>query len=483
MKTFVKAFLFILISGGLLKAQTPTYNIKAKIIGLPEDKTIYLAYYYGNSQYLKMDSAVAKNNFVEFKGKEELKGGIYLIVVNSGKFYDIIVSGTEKNFSLEADTADFVKSVKFTNSPENDLIFNYRKFLAQKSEQAAEYQKVFKDKKDDKEAVKAAGEKLMGLQTEVNAYIKNVSNNNPTMFAAKVIKANVEPEVPSEDPILPNGKRDSLFRFNMYKRKFFDNIDFSDERILRTPFLQSKVDKYFKDLVYQVTDSINVDADKILKLAKKNKEVYRYVLWSISNKYETTDIVGLDGVFIHLAEDYYLKDGDWLDSAQRAKFKERVEILKPIQTGKVMPNFILQDTTGRVRTVFDTKAKYTVVYFYSPDCGHCRDHAPDLVKFYDENKPKGIEVYNISIDHDLKKTADFVKTYKTGKMINLWDAKTYYDFRKKYDIYSTPTSYILDSQKRIIGRRIPIEEINKFIEFHEKKVNAEKKVGTESKGK
>jgi peroxiredoxin len=475
MKSVLKVFLFILLALNFAKAQTPTYTIKAKIIGLPEDKTIYLAHYYGHSQYLKMDSAVAKNNYVEFTGKEELKGGIYLIVLNASKFYDIVISGTEKNISLEADTADFVKSVKFTNSPENDLIFSYRKFLAAKSEQASTYQKVFKDKKDDKVAVKEATDKLVALQTEVNEYIKSVANNNPKLFAAKVIKANIEPDVPAEDPILPNGKRDSLFRFNIYKKKYFDNIDFTDERFLRTPFVQTKVEKYFKDLVYQVTDSINLEADKVLKLAKKNKEMYRYVLWMISNKYETTDIVGLDGVFIHLAEDYYLKDADWLDSSQRAKFRERVDILKPIQTGKVMPNFILEDTTGRVRTVFDTKAKYTVVYFYSPDCGHCRDHAPDLVKFYDDNKAKGIEVYNISIDHDRKKTADFVKTYKTGKMINLWDAKTYYDFRKKYDIYSTPTSYILDSQKRIIGRRIPIEEINKFIEFHEKKANSESK--------
>jgi peroxiredoxin len=475
MKTLLKAFLLTLISGSFLFAQTPAYNIKAKIIGLPEDKTIYLAHYYGHSQYLKVDSAIAKNSTVEFKGKEELKGGIYLIVINASKFYDIIISGTEKNISLEADTADFVKSVKFTNSPENDLIFNYRKFLAAKSDEAGAIQKAYKDKKDDPMASKKLGDIMMGLQKDVNEYIKKTTTENSKMFAAKVIKANVEPEVPNEDPILPNGKRDSLFRFKLYKSKFFENIDFADERILRTPFLQSKVDKYFKDLVYQVTDSINTDADKILKLAKKNKDVYRYVLWMISNKYETTDIVGLDGVFIHLAEDYYLKDADWLDSTQRAKFRERVDILKPIQTGKVMPNFILEDTTGRVRTVFDTKAKYTVVYFYSPDCGHCRDHAPDLVKFYDDNKPKGIEVYNISIDHDKKKTADFIKTYKTGKMINLWDAKTYYDFRKKYDIYSTPTSYILDSQKRIIGRRIPIEEITKFIEFHEKKGAADMK--------
>jgi peroxiredoxin len=475
MKIFLKTFLLILISGNFLFAQTPTYSIKAKIIGLPEDKTIYLAHYYGHSSYWKIDSAKAKNNFVEFKGKDELKGGIYLIVINSGKFYDIIISGTEKNISLEADTVDFVKSVKFTNSPENDLIFNYRKFLALKSEQAAEYQKVFKDKKDDKEAVKAASEKLMNLQSEVNEYIKNVSNNNPKLFAAKVIKANVEPEVPNEDPILPNGKRDSLFRFNMYKRKFFDNIDFSDERFIYTPFLQSKVDKYFKDLVYQVTDSINADADKILKLAKKNKDLYRYVLWMINDKYQNTDIIGLDGVFIHLAENYYLKDAGFLDSTQKAKFQDRVDILKPIMTGKVFPNFILEDTTGRIRTVFDTKAKYTIVYLYSPDCGHCRENAPNLVKFYDENKPKGVEIYNISTLHDKKKTTEFIKTYKTGKMINLWDAKTYYDFVKKYDAYLTPTVFILDSEKKILARINKLEEITKFIEFHEKRNEAEKK--------
>jgi hypothetical protein len=36
-----------------------------------------------------------------------------------------------------------------------------------------------------------------------------------------------------------------------------------------------------------------------------------------NHKYETTEIVGLDAVFIHLAENYYLKDADWLDSTQR----------------------------------------------------------------------------------------------------------------------------------------------------------------------
>ena len=239
--------------------------------------------------------------------------------------------------------------------------------------------------------------------------------------------------------------------------------------------MQSKVEKYFKDLVYQITDSIIVDSDKIIALSKKNKDVYRYVLWMLTNKYENTDIVGLDGVFVHLAETYYLKDADWLDSTQRAKFKERVSIVKPLMTGKLMPPLLLSDTLSLEYNVMNGKSKYTILYFYSPDCGHCKDHAPELVKFVDQNKSKGIEVLNIAVDYDLEKIKKFASTYKTQNMRNLWDARNRYYFRNYYDVYSTPTAFILDSQKRIIGKRIPIEEFSKFIEFHERKEEALKK--------
>lgn len=455
--------------------EKPGYHISVKMNGVEPDKYVHLAHYYGYNQYLKVDSAKAENGVLHFKGKEPLKGGIYLIVLSPAKYYDIVVSGNEPEFTVEADTSDFIKSVKFTGTKENDILFNYRKFLADKSSEAMEIQKMMQIQKDQVTAEINRG-KMKTLQDEVTAYMKNAVTNNETTFAGKIIKANMEPELPKEAPILANGKRDSTYLFNLYKKKFFENIDFSDERLLRTPFIQSKVEKYFKDLVYQVTDSINVDADKVLKMAKKNKEVYRYVLWMVTNKYENIEIVGLDGVFIHLAEDYYLKDADWLDSTQRAKFQERVSILKPIQTGKIMPALILSDTLGVEQTLQSVKAKYTIVYFYSPDCGHCKDHAPELVKYYDENKSKGIEVLNVAVDYDLDKIKKFVSTYKTGKMRNLWDSKGRYVFRNKFDIYSTPTSYILDSEKRILGKRIPIEEFNKFIEFQEKQAVSKKKL-------
>lgn len=476
MKKFgLLVLIFFLFIFNISAQEKPAYHISVKLNGLQPDKYVHLAHYYGYNQYLKVDSAKAENGVLHFKGAEPLKGGIYLIVISPAKYYDIVVSGTESEFTVEADTTDFIKSVKFTGTKENDILFGYRKFLASKSEDAMAIQKALQTDKDQVTQEINRG-KMKNLQDEVSAYMKTAVSENEKTFAGKIIKANMEPELPKEAPMLANGKRDSTYLFNLYKKKFFDNIDFNDERMLRTPFIQSKVEKYFKDLVYQVTDSINVDADRVLKIAKKNPDVYRYVLWMITNKYENIDIVGLDGVFIHLAEDYYLKDADWLDSTQRAKFQDRVNILKPIQTGKIMPALILADTLGVEQNLMNIKAKYTIVYFYSPDCGHCKDHAPELVKYYDENKSKGIEVLNVAVDYELDKIKKFVSTYKTGKMRNLWDSKGRYVFRNKFDIYSTPTSYILDSEKRILGKRIPIEEFNKFIEFQEKQAASKKKL-------
>jgi thiol-disulfide isomerase/thioredoxin len=290
----------------------------------------------------------------------------------------------------------------------------------------------------------------------------------------------MEPELPKEVPLLPSGKKDSTFMYRTYKNKFFENVDFSDERMLKTPFIQNKVEKYFKDLVFQVTDSITTDADRVLRLAQKHKDVYRFVLWMMSNKYENINVIGLDGVFVHLAENHYLKNADWLDATQKAKFQERVDILKPIITGKVMPLLILQDTLGRDVNLMDIKSKYTLVYFYRYDCGHCQDHAPDLMKFYEENKDKGFAIYHAGthetgdMKEELEKTKGFIKKYKTEKLINVLDLKLRYDFRKRYDVYKTPTIFLLDSEKRILAKSIPLEDVKGFVEFHEKQLAAKK---------
>jgi thiol-disulfide isomerase/thioredoxin len=455
-----------LIFSASVFAQEFGHSIKVRMKGVTEGKTCHLAHFFGYNQYIKVDSAKVINGELAFQGKDPLKGGIYLIVLSPSKYYDFAINGKEQFMEIESDTADFVANVKFKGSKENDLLFGYRKFLQEKSKEAEGISAMSK-LKTDPISQEMSRKKMESIQKEVDTYMKDLVKNNENTFAAKVIKGNIEPEMPTVLPKKANGRPDSTYLFNYYKNHFFDNIDFTDDRLLRSPFLHTRMERYFKDLVYQTTDSVNHDADRVLKMAKKNQEVYRFALWWVTNKYENSEIVGLDGVFIHLAENYYLKDADWLDSTQRAKFKERVDILKPLQTGLVFPTLNVSDSLGREYNPMQSKTKYTIVYFYDPDCGHCKESAPKLMEFYNANKEK-VTIYNVSVGYDKKKISNFVSAYKVAPLINVWDAKGKYYFRNNFDVYSTPTNYVLDKDKKIIARRIPVEKLEDFINFYER---------------
>lgn len=436
-------------------------------------KYVQLAHYHGYKQFFKVDSAkVNAKGLLEFTNKSEpWKGGVYLVVLSPSKFYDFVLSGKENDIYMEFDTTDYTSSVKFKNSPENEHLFSYRKHLVKVSEEGSKLQEALKTEKDPVKVAEMR-KKLGGLQKGVNDDLKKRAAAKPELFSSKIMTANLEPELPETPPILPNGRPDSTFFYRTYKKHYFDHLDFSDERMIKTPFLETKLEKYFNTLVYQRTDTLKKETSYILEKSRKNKDVYRYVLWYLTNKYENSNVVGLDGTVIHLYENFYLKDADWLDDEQRGKFQNRLNIMKPIETGKVMPALILKDTTGKTHDLYNVKAKYTVVYFYSPTCGHCKDHAPELVKFQDENLSKGVRVWNVASDpeRNIKEMKGFIKSYDTGRLENLYDPDKQYDFFNRYDVYSTPTLYILDENKRIIAKRVPVEDIGGFIDHYEKNI-------------
>jgi hypothetical protein len=48
------------------------------------------------------------------------------------------------------------------------------------------------------------------------------------------------------------------------------------------------------------------------------------------------------------------------------------------------------------------------------------------------------------------------------------------DFRKDFDVTTTPMVYVLDQDKKIIARRLPVEQLEGFIDFYEKRLAYEK---------
>jgi hypothetical protein len=50
--------------------------------------------------------------------------------------------------------------------------------------------------------------------------------------------------------------------------------------------------------------------------------------------------------------------------------------------------------------------------------------------------------------------------------VNVADIELQNPFRTLYDIHSTPVIYVLDKNKMILAKRIPVEKIDEFLERH-----------------
>ena len=135
-KGFLCSLLFLLffsLSAQHSDGSSSGYKITGEITGLGND-TVLLAYYFGGKQYAS-DTAYCTNGKFIFKGKKSLQGGMYLVVLPGNKYFDIIVS--EQQFGIKTDINSLVPSMRFKNSKENTLFYEYLNFITNRDKTTA----------------------------------------------------------------------------------------------------------------------------------------------------------------------------------------------------------------------------------------------------------------------------------------------------------------------------------------------------------
>lgn len=445
-------------------------ELKVKIGGL-KDTICFLAHYYGDKQFIVDTERVDHQGVATFKAKERLPGGIYLVATPSKKYFEIILD-KEQNFFVESDTLDMAKHVKVKGSDDNKFFYEYQDFISKKQSEIEPIKQRLQAIKDNKDSVEILQKQAGVIDKEVKDYKLTFIKEHPNSFVAVMFKAMMDPEIP-ETPLLANGKKDSTFAFRYYKSHFFDNLDFSDDRLLRTPILFNKIKQYMETVTMQIPDSINASADVVVNKAKANKEIFKFVVAYLTYYYESSKIMGMDGVFVHLALNYITRDqAFWLDSAHVTKIRDRAKVLDPILIGKKIPPLVLPDTNNTLQVLQNIRAKYTVLYFWSYDCSHCKKETPILLEMYNKMKAEGVQVYAVSTE---PKTEPWKKYIRENKLtwINVADSYNQSNFRKTFDVYQTPIIFLLDENKKILAKRIDVEQLEKilqnFIEQDKKK--------------
>lgn len=446
------------------------YNIRLKVDGL-KDTTAYLGYYYGESTFVKDTAKVNHAGEFAFDGKQTLPQGVYFLVLNKTRIFEFVVS-QDQHFSLETNTEDYVKNMKVTGDIDNQLFFENMVFNMERHKEADPYIKVLQDSTaSDKEKAEAR-EQFNKVNDKVVAYQKRVIEAHPTTLTARIFKANQPVKIP-DPPKRPDGTIDSTFQLKWYREHFFDNFDLADDALIRMPrpIYQEKVNEYLDKLYVPQADTLKKALIKIVDKAKKNQETYKYAVWMAVLKFQNPEIMGLDAVFVHIYDSYFASGemNFWANEQTRKNLKDHADRLRKSLIGQKGQNLIMQDANFKPRSLYDIKSKYTILYIFDPDCGSCKKETPKLVEFYNKNKQKwDVEVFAVSADTSMAKMRDYIKEMNM-KWITVNGPRTYVGpYQDLYDANSTPTLYVLDDRKMIIGKKIPAEKLDDFLTQYER---------------
>jgi peroxiredoxin len=455
------------MSSILLTGQKPAapLNIQIKMKGI-RDATLYLANYYGD-KILKADSVRLNHEGVGMLVRNKAqKEGMYLFYLNDKNYFEFLL-GNDQQFTIEADFSNS-PSNKFTGSDETAAFHEYQLFLGRQKTKQTLLQNRIKLLPEKSDSLKIVQKEFSGLNNTMESYWKEKSEKYKGTFLADfflsmMIPTEKEPKIP-----LTGKNPDSLrwvYNYNFQKNHFWDNFNFARAGLIRTPVFQEKLDTYFKKMILQIPDSLINPMIQVIEKSKKNEEVYHYIFLYLLNESNQSQIMGMDKVFVALSEKYVLNDPKiWLDSGVVTKIRDRVNAVKPNLIGNIAPELKLQDSEGNFYSLRQVNAPYTLLYFWEPDCSHCQKTTPALNKdLYQVLKNKGVDIYAVLTQNNKEKWMKAIQEYKIQEWTNVWDPGYTSNFRRLYDVTSTPIIYILDKNKKIVAKRLDVDSSLKFL--------------------
>ncbi len=492
----------ILFSIALISSCSISQKIKFKVPGY-SDTTVHLVKYFGKNLYYA-DTAIIKNGVVEFDGTKQ-KAGMLGLLLPGQKFFQFVYNNEEVSIETlenknEKGEVDFYKNMKIVKSRENKVFLDYLNFISSKRNELTKLSDSLSKMEASSEAHKNLTKQIESVNKSVSDYQKSIMSNNPDLLWSKYVGMTIDVEVPEAPKDEKGNILDSNFRYNYYRKHYWDNVDFNDDRLVNSPDFHSKLEYLFSSkMTIQHWDTIIKYAFELCDQLNPKSKAFEYCVSYITSTYGKSNIMGMDKVYLYMVERYYCKrdaNGNsiatWVKPDKLDELCKDIPIKKNLVIGVRPPNVILRDTTDvNWKGFYDLTSDYTILYFWDPECGHCKKTTPKLETLYKEKfKARNVEIFAVgkAVGEDFEKWKKFIKDNKLtfinvgvtdqlfkdasdktdnqSKLHNLLRYTTIesLNYQTTYDIFSTPRVFVLDKNKKIIAKGISISQLEDLID-------------------
>jgi thiol-disulfide isomerase/thioredoxin len=384
----------------------------------------------------------------EFKLPANAKPGSYRINyrLEGAGYVDIFYNNEDVSFIFNPDYPE--QSVSFSESSENKLYKEYIETVSIAQQKLDSIQVVVLQQQnlDLSKQYKKAYKNLDSIQ---NTY----TLKSKKMYVAPLIKANSR----SNPKEILTSVDDYMFNL---KNTYFNSLDFTNKTLINSSFLTNKILEYIFYINYSdektvqqelFTQSIKTVLSKIKSLPYK-KDVIEFLIeqFEASKNLEAID---------YLFENHYNK---LPTSLQSKKFRSEKEALFAVEVGRIAPDFSWKENAKTLKLSTLNDAEEYVLVFWSTSCSHCLREIP-LLHTYLKDK-KNIKVIAFALENDAFVWENYKKANLYGWHnvlgLNKWQNET----SRTYQVYSTPTYFILDKNKKIVAKPNEIKDVKEYLE-------------------
>lgn len=395
------------------------------------------------SLYVANTQIDEEGNF-EFQLDSTVVQGMYKLVyaVPQEEFnFDIIYNAKEDiTLTFNAETG-----VQFKSSVENTLVNSYTSSMSLISQSIGDF---YRQQSMDSLAL----ETIFKTQKETQIEYEKAAEGT---IALNFIKAN--------KPYIPEQFEDISTYIANLKTHFFDNVDFDNQVLQSSNFLTDRILNYVFGMTSKENNDIesyksNID-DVLKAMTSSQLEIKSTLLETLWQQMVDTNF---DDVANYITDTYLIEIAQSLNDDELIN---GLNLFKSLSIGNKAPEFDVLIDEGGVRTpisLYDLDLSKTyVLVFWSSTCSHCLEEIPQLQTYFKEKEQVkviavGLEDEPTNWQNEIQKYPEFLHVLGLGK----WENETV----RNYNITSTPTYFILNSEKKIVAKPFDFTTLKKFMD-------------------
>jgi thiol-disulfide isomerase/thioredoxin len=128
------------------------------------------------------------------------------------------------------------------------------------------------------------------------------------------------------------------------------------------------------------------------------------------------------------------------------------EIPKLLQVGEVAPDWTLNDSTGKPRTLSEYRGKVVVMDFWATWCGPCKEVMPRMQKLYQKYQDRDVVVFGVNA-WEQKDAAAFMQQQRFAYSLLLKGEQ----IAESYRVTILPSVYIVGVNGRVIYSHVGVD--------------------------